>query len=483
MSVSTFSASGSRESRSSNNNSNGYETGKSYKTVYLSPSSNERIEGVLGYLVRLFHLDVYSTNLLTRSVLFELKAISLALAIMFLFDLAAWTFFWNMVFYNGQLALGFKTPIAILFGFMFAMIIVIYERQWVVTDLSLLARDWKSRIKILGAFAIRLFIIVLAAYATAQPVEVLFFSGQIQKRIHEESVRNEVVAQFRDYQDKVNKTKGATAYTGTQTEKDAITAQERYNEAIKKKGELEGELNRAKQEVQAKTAALSRARNIRDPKTRAASVGRAQGRLNTAQEAQTNAQKAVDANASSFSVAETGVKLSSGEIKNLEKAAEDEKQRIVNWIKQLRRSNPGETIVEKTEVPQKFEFNDKDYDFFERMTIIDDLHEGRAPKWIGAEQAEVENLKKEFAFGDTSDEERRIIDAASFKRQWVGLLIITFIFPLSVIAMKFLMSADKSLMNYYSHAQQSENPDYAVHLGYSPPSNLKDEIREDDDDF
>ncbi|HEX8370726.1 MAG TPA: DUF4407 domain-containing protein [Pyrinomonadaceae bacterium] len=468
MSVSSF-PSETRESRSANVSSNGHSPkGSGYTTIYLSPTPTERIDGPLGYLVKLFHLDIYGTSLLTRGVLYELKAISVALGIMFLFDLAAWTFFWNMVIYNGRLSLGFYTLFALGFGFMFAMIIIIYERQWVVTDISQFGRNWQSSLKIIIAVLVRLFIIILAAYATAQPIEVLFFNGQIQKRVHEESVRAEAVGQFRDYQDKVNKTKGAIAYKDTIQDQANERAQNQLTEAQKEDGRLRESLRRAKEEVQTAERRLSAAQSSRYTEHRAARIARAQEQLTRARANASNAQNAVDSNSGSLTGAKQQVVRAEDQIKKLQEDAEKDKQRITDWIKQLRRSNPGKSIAENTDAPKKFEFEDKDYDFFERMTIIDDLYAGRTPKWTGADQAEVNDLRSTFAFGDSADEKRREVDADSFRKQWLGLLIITFIFPLSVIAMKFLMSVDKSLMNYYSYDKQVQNSDYAVHLYNSP---------------
>ncbi|MDQ3801748.1 MAG: DUF4407 domain-containing protein [Acidobacteriota bacterium] len=446
--------------------SNGHHSGRSQqKTIYVSQQpQSQRIDGFLGFLVKLFHLDIYGTSQLTRCVLYELKAIALALSIMFLFDLAAWTFFWNMVLHNGRLEIGFYTIFAVLFALMFALIIVIYERQWVVTDLSRFTNDWKSAFKIGGAFCVRLFIIVLAAYATAQPIEVLFFNGQIQKRVHDESVRGEAIAQFRDYQDKVNKTKGAVAYKDTIEDQANQRAQTQLTDAQKEVGRLRENLRRAKEEVTTAQRRLSAAQNSRNTKNRAARIARAQEQLNRARVNESNAQTALDQNSGLLAGAETKATLTEEAIKGLQADAEREKQRITNWIKKLRNSNPGKPIIEERDAEPKFRFEDRDYDFFERMTIIDDLYWGRPPKWTGADQKEVEDLKREFAFGESADAARRDVDALSFQKQWIGLLVITFIFPLSVIAMKLLMSVDKSLMNYYSYDVQMENNDYAVHL-------------------
>src|SRR5258708_5469608 len=104
--------------------------------LFLRTHQNEPLNGVLGWLAPRFGLDTFSTSLLRNRGRLEIKAAALVLMVVFLFDLGAWTLLFNTILQAELLKFGAWTPLAFLAGCLFAAMVVLYERQFLTTDLS-----------------------------------------------------------------------------------------------------------------------------------------------------------------------------------------------------------------------------------------------------------------------------------------------------------------------------------------------------------
>jgi hypothetical protein len=138
-----------------------------------------------GRLARLLLLDIFGPTLLTRPAAIAMKAAAFMLTINFIFNVFVWALVWNTILFNGRLAVGLKTMLAVLIGVLFASLLLLYERRALTADSSL------PRRRRIFASLLRLIIVSLTALVTAQPVALLVLSGPIRSRIHEESVISE----------------------------------------------------------------------------------------------------------------------------------------------------------------------------------------------------------------------------------------------------------------------------------------------------
>ncbi|MCP4661611.1 MAG: DUF4407 domain-containing protein [bacterium] len=160
--------------------------------VYLVARGKAELPGVGGWLVRLFRLDVFGDHLLTRRARIELGATAFLLVLVFLFDLAAWTLLFNAIFQRGLLIITPLTTAALFAGLLLATTVLIYERQFLTAD------TWGGWRKVLPAMLLRAVVLVIAALVTAQPVELLIFTGPVNRRVHDEGIRAEAAKRLRE---------------------------------------------------------------------------------------------------------------------------------------------------------------------------------------------------------------------------------------------------------------------------------------------
>ena len=448
-----------------NAETNGHSSGRQLSTVYLTPTQNSKISGIWGLLIKFFHLDVYGNKLLSRRALFDMKALAILLVIVFSFDMAAWTLFWNMVFNSGRLDFSWIfTPLALVFALMISTIVIVYERQWVVADVSRVT--WR----IILAFLSRLAVILIAAFATAQPVEVITFGGQIQKRIHAQSVLTEAKRILPTYNTLVDE---AGERVKTQTSIRDIKQAENETaakEAAVKLDRLKGDVTAAEKSIDSAEAALSIAKaryNRRFPKSSQARINAAQRQLESARNQLNDAQRALAANEESITRITGTAEVTTAELIKKQDEARVKMQQIKNWILAVANMKPGGDEI--TEPNFNWSFKDKDYDFFERYFILNDLVAGRPPNWGDATPAEIADIIKEFGVGEspigqvpTTEQqlllERRTTDAQTLRYWWWAVFLVALVIPLLVLAAKLLMSRD--LISYYSEQAQMTNLNY-----------------------
>jgi hypothetical protein len=431
--------------------------------LLLAPSRGDNLSGLLGSLVRLYHLDVHGPSRLTRRAGMEMKFVAVMLTIIFLFDLAAWTFLWNMILHSGVWRVGLLTPVALFCGFIFSLIIFVYERQFMTADTH------NRLYAILGAMTLRVLVIVIAAIVTTQPIEVAVFNGPIGRRIHEESVRNEAVNRLRALEEARSKSVEA-GHEGTVEMNSYKTAQERAEEARKEAGTLkarrdavEASLRRAQDSAaaarrQAGRSGTERGRRYWSSVAAAASaraeefrqsLGEIDGQIRVAEENEKHWNAQTD--------------VTKGEVVKKQEMAKGDVIRLQNWIAQIRNSKPGAEVEENIEQSPKWTFQDEEYDFFQRLSVINDLYAGRPPRWHGATPQDratlgVEYGLKDAAADDLEELQRQGMEASTFALSWWAVVGIAAIIPLLLLAFKLLLPRDLSL--YYSTDAQRRAGNY-----------------------
>lgn len=421
--------------------------------LLLAPSRGDNLSGLLGSLVRLYHLDVHGPSRLTRRAGMEMKFVAVMLTIVFLFDMAAWTFLWNMILHSGVWRVGLFTPVALFCGFIFSMIIFVYERQFMTADTY---HRWGS---VIGPLSLRVLVIVIAAIVTTQPIEVAVFNGPIGRRIHEESVRNEAVSRLRALEEARAMSREA-GLEGTVEMNSYKTAQERAEDAREEAGTLkakrDGVETSMRRALDAAAAARRQAGRARTERSRSYWYGVAQSHAARAEQfrqslGEIDGQISVAGENEKHWNAQVGV--AKGEVVKKQDLAKDDVTRLRNWIAQIRNSKPGVTVEENTALSPKWTFEDEDYDFFQRLGIINDLYAGRTARWRGATPQDRATLGAEYGLKDAAaddlDEQRRQgAEAGTFALSWWAVVGIAAIIPLLLLAFKMLLPRDLSL--YYS---------------------------------
>lgn len=424
--------------------------------VFISPQHENDLDGLLGALARLYRLHVYGKSLLTRSAAFELRFIAVMLTIIFLFDFAAWSLFWDMVFYNGRIEVGFLTPLALFLACLIALMIVIYERGFMVTDLSQLFRRWKPTVRLLSAITLRVVVIAVAAYVTAQPVEIVTFRGQIENRIHETGVRREAVSRLRDLQ-KAEAGSRLDGLGGTSQIKDLDDANNVLKNVRQEEGRLKGALANAKGAEQNAVGSLKRAQaayaRAQNKQAAAARISAAAGRVETARQRVSDAAAEVEGHKTTVEDAKGDRGAAVTKVEGLLNDARGQADRTRDWLVQLRHEPFSLDLKKENRQGGDWTYRDEDYDLFQRQAVIDDLYHGRPPRWKDASEQDKGEIGQKFGFGESQEElERRAIEATTFQKSYWAVFLVAFMLPLLVMAYKLLLP--KAITNYYSSEMQ-----------------------------
>lgn len=430
----------------------------------LAPSRGQELTGLLGELAKLYLLNVNGTSLMTTRAAMEIKLIAVMLTINFIFDLVVWTSLWNMVFYTGKWVLGPRSVLAFFCGFLFAAIIFVYERQFMTAD------TYRRFSKVWAPVSIRIAIIAIAAAITTQPFEVMIFSGPVERRIHEESVRVEALSRLRALEDAVVKTRGDTGLEGTIAAK---TLEEAKNDLQKARDATTEFATDAQQARSDQRNAESSIRSAQQQAARARTRGQAiaaNRRLVAARERFENARSAgdrADAQAAESKktegLREKDVAAAQGVIRGTEELAEKDVKRLQDWITQIRNAKPGARIVENRQETPRWEYEDQDYDFFQRLGVINDLYYGRPARWLGINPEERVKLSKAYSLSevdlnDALNRERMHADAKTFQYSYWAVIGIAAVIPLLLLALKGLLPVD--LKRYYSTEAQKAAGNY-----------------------
>lgn len=111
----------------------------------------------------------------------------------FLMELVGWSLMFNEILNAGVLTWSFASIPAIFFGVIFAFGIIALEQAILTADVI---GGWG---KLKGTLVVRIFLIACSAAITTQPFELLVFNSEIKDRIHQESIRAELVLRNAEY--------------------------------------------------------------------------------------------------------------------------------------------------------------------------------------------------------------------------------------------------------------------------------------------
>lgn len=439
------------------------ETNRPLPRLALAPARGQALTGILGGLAKLYMLDVNGTSLLTRCASVEMKLIAVMLTINFLFDLVVWGLLWHMVFSSGQgtgpLGTIVAAGMAFFCAFLFAAIIFVYERQFMTADTYHRLRH------VLLPVGLRLLVIAAAAAITTQPFEVMVFSGPIQRRIHEESVRVEAYSRLRALEEAQLKTTAA-GHQGTADYLNLEDAKKKRDEALNQASEARtqeaaarSEMQSAQQAIRAAEAALAQARR------RGRFAAGAANRLEAARRRYGQAQSDANTAEARAQVSEeegkkwgAEVDKATGVVRGVEGLAQQDVKRLRDWVTQVRNGKAGETVVENRAEAPKWTFEDQDYDFFQRLSVINDLYYGRPARWLDVPPADRKKLSDLFGLSEIDENDqltkaRLAAEAHTFFLSYWAVISLAAVFPLLLLAFKGLLPDD--LKMYYSiQAQQ-----------------------------
>lgn len=453
--------------------------------LVLAPARGQELSGLLGGLAKLFLLDVNGTSLLTRRAAMEMKLIAVMLTLNFLFDLVVWTLLWNMVFSSGRSTVSVRAGVsfiaAVFCGLLFATIIFVYERQFMTAD------TYRRLRYVWWPVSLRLIVIAAAAAITTQPFEVMVFDGPIQRRIHEEGVRVEAHSRLRALEEAQSKAKGGLKGTADYTNLEDL--QKKRDAASAESTRLKTEVETARSQMQSAQAEVGRAQTAAArARTRGAAIrasnwlSAARGRFNTAQDAFNRAEGSLTAANEDEA---KWVKLANearGVVTNREELAEQDVKRLQDWITQIRNAKAGQSVTENRDQTPRWEFNDQDYDFFQRLGVINDLYFGRSARWLDIPPGDRKKLDDLLSLSDVDEndpvtKERREADAHAFVWSYRAVICIAAVFPLLLLAFKGLLPTDLKL--YYSLRAQQEAGNYEA-LRFRSTDNLSASYQDGD---
>ncbi|HXA84446.1 MAG TPA: hypothetical protein VNZ47_05185 [Candidatus Dormibacteraeota bacterium] len=159
-------------------------------SLYLSGGSLEWSWNPLDIVSTLFMLPVYGSSALVRRTLYELRIAAWLLLLVFFFDWAAWFMVFNHLAHpNGLTFQGYGSMFALGAALMIATAMVMLERSIMVSDTQNVGGKGSFHLRVAARFAI----ILISAFITSQPVELVAFKSSIDERIFQEDIRRNMV--------------------------------------------------------------------------------------------------------------------------------------------------------------------------------------------------------------------------------------------------------------------------------------------------
>ncbi|MBI4853510.1 MAG: DUF4407 domain-containing protein [Acidobacteria bacterium] len=436
----------------------------------VTSNSDQKLNKPIDKLLRLFGLTTYGTSLLSLKAYTEMQFVAGLLITVFIFDLSAWTLLWNTIFYSNPLKIGGLTFVALFPAFLLSFATFIYERQFVTADVSQVG--W-SRLG-LGAFA-RFILVVIAALITSQPIELLFFQARIEARIHQESVPKEAIRRLNQLEEARKKAEGPSGdkikelLKGTPESLKIDTLTTTKQNLQKEKTILENQA-KSKQEAFSKAQktvdywreTLSRAsfearptiqKRLSEARTKASLEEEAFNQARQENEAKQieldNIEKDLQAAQKDFDNRYEKIKKETQEV---QKIGENSLENLQKWITKVQANEPGKVLVEGDLVYQP-----DNYDFFERLRIINDLYYGLPPRWPDGANEYEKQLNETFKIvnpaKDQTLKDRREDEASQFRRTYWTVFAVAMFIPLLAMIMKIFMP--KELQDYYSKEKQT----------------------------
>lgn len=456
----------------------GGEAGSPDVTVLLNlpetPNSDR-----LGWLSRVLGFELYSSALLTRKVKVELQVMAGVLCAVFLFELLAWSFFFNGMFSGQMTDLGPATIAAVVLGLLFASAILYFERQVVAADSHGLKRPRR-----LAAAWVRVVFILVAGYVVAHAVDLLVFRIPVANALHQEAVAGES-ARLQEDLEFLTRNRGAALFSTTKTElahirgrlKDTrarrvvlIADEERAREGSRA---LQQDVKKARLSVERGENALESLSPESDPTAARQALEDARRHLRALLEPLSSSQGELGASESSLGVIEEQLTtlmkqeglLESQRLQYLQAQEQAQQlwdkldQRRRAWIAELRRAGPGDRVEDAS-------------DWLERMT---DEEKALVPvTWL--EPLEFEKPSHSF-FEQLKALYEVVFQAPAGSRwkdpyftSWLGIHLAAIFIPFVVLVSKWILMP-KEVDAYFSTAHQA-------HAG-DPDARLMVKVEED----
>jgi len=412
-------------------------------------------------------LDIYGEENLTRAARADMCAAALILTSIFLFDLATWWLLAYFISSRGSLEefdLG-RASLSVFFAGLLALALLLYERGIMISDTETLG--WK---RLAVPTAARLLIIAGAAYATAQPVEIVTFWQPIQERAFEEQLREDLASRYKKL-DEIRHRQGepgggAVEVTAVNKEIDrverkviAMNAQRR--DLASQVSVQQGAVDHAQQELnRAQVAAENAKTQAEDSKNQTVETQStlAERRVAEAQRKLANQRAQLARKRADLRQIESDLQIEEqkeGDEKKKEVAAQQhlnadiEMDQLRGLTRRLRNRD--------ADLPLR------DYTFLEKLRVIDDYRYGRPPRWPGAsdkielktESGNLESmrsfLQRELGFADPPQADRSA-DMWNANRTYYGVFLVASVIPL--MSLLFKISMPLPLRLYYSSKWQ-----------------------------
>lgn len=390
--------------------------GERRPSIYLRQARLSSPPSRLGWLARMMRLDQYSDVLLTPKVRTEVPILTLLLAAVFLFEFAAWSFLFNGLFVGDvDRVQPFGTVAAVLFGLVFASVILYFERQVITADTWRLTR-WRRW----SAQVIRLLSIAAAAYIVAHALHLVAFRVPVARILHERAVSAEEARLRRDLDslasEALERRRAAVADELARVRSDIRTAERRREQSAAEKERYRQHVESMRTETRSRRGEVNAAEVALDRATEGfdrAALRRAQRNLESAQRRSENAGsdlhialadqgaatakvEEIDRQTERLRIAERRILEERSNLhweeEDLERNKELLESRLRQWIAQLRRSPPGDLTEdweplkslpegEKQVWPEEWhrplEFEEPKPHFFEKIAAVYELKSGR----------------------------------------------------------------------------------------------------------
>jgi hypothetical protein len=466
-------------------------------------------------------LDCHGSTRLTRRAAISMKFISLLLVINFFFDMGAWGLLFNALFSGGKgvFVFGLHTIFALFAATLISATIFIYEQAFMTADLdqpfsSTEIKNTRYRLrmprglrifqrvvsKLVAPVILRFVVIIGAALITTQPVELMFFKGPIERRMHEESVRLESVVRHREYQDAKKKYHMEGMFSDVIKDKEAAIAErlnaERVVDALKsQRASAVSARDRAASQADYARRKIGAVPEEERDRWRRAYSAALQRKADQDQKVK-DLESQIDDKQGVVAAKKESEQNAANQIKEQKDEAENEARLLNNWVADVRKTKPGMPPLSREGIGgQKWVFQDQSYDFFQQLRVLSDLRNARPARWPEGTTYQdrgllVENSKREeknAANGangaNTSDataaliqeeikkaeDEERLnakIDEQFYTQAYWAIFGIAFVIPLLLLAFKLLQPQD--LSDYYSNEAQRMYGNYDAIL-FAPP--------------
>jgi hypothetical protein len=420
----------------------------------------------LDHLVRVMGLDLYGRAGLSRAARLEMKAVAMVLLVVFLFDVFAWSLLFYFLFNAGSLALNWTRVVFALGGVFPALLLLLYERGIMTADTS---GDGLRRLALPTVG--RISVILVSAYITAVPIELVTFGRRIERRVHEELIRKDLATRYTELREREH-VRDSVPNAAAQVEEaeqarkvaddSVIVLSQRYGRDSIGVAGLAARAANARSNLAVARAAAARTRTIAQ-KPGATDAMRAdweasERRVLVADSAYRAQERAYGVAKSALDLVRRSVNLFTGirDTARIRSAgirasvdAELEVKRLRQWARTLRALPPGASYHD---VETNYDFQFVEYDFIENLRVIDDQIHGRPPRWAGVNAVVRDSLAREFGLDDGADPLILAADAHHATRIYRAVFWLAVILPLMTLLFKAIMSPH--LKRYYSNGWQ-----------------------------